>query len=126
MKKTFLLVILSISLILISVPFLVSAEGQGIVPCEGEDCDLKMLFKMAGAIYSFITKKIATPLALLAITIGAILILISAGNPNLASTGKKVLAAGIIGLVLAYGSYLIVDFIMTTLKFKGNWANPSF
>jgi len=73
---------------------------------------------MAGKIYNFIVKDIATPLAVLAITIGGILMLISAGNPNLLSLGKKIMYAAIIGLVLVWCSYLIINFILTTIGAK--------
>jgi len=116
-------IILSIAVLFllssIFVPLLITAE-EGIVPCDGVDkkCDLGMLNTMAGKIYNFIVKDIATPLAVLAITIGGILMLISAGNPNLLSLGKKIMYAAIIGLVLVWCSYLIINFILTTIGAK--------
>jgi hypothetical protein len=45
--------------------------------------------------------------------------LISAGNPNLLGSGKKVLYSGIIGLVLTLGSYAIINFILKAIGGKG-------
>jgi hypothetical protein len=106
----------------IFVPTLISAadDKKGIVPCDGvtDKCTLDMLGTMAGKIYNFIVIDIATPLAVLAITIGGILMLISAGNPNMLSLGKKIMYSAIIGLVLVWCSYLIINFILTTIGAK--------
>jgi len=73
-------------------------------------------------IYEFIVWWIATPLAVIAIIIGGVMMMISAGNPNLLGTGKKILYAAIIGLVLAFGSYLIIDFILHAIGFNQDWS----
>jgi hypothetical protein len=80
---------------------------------------------MLGNIYNFIVYDIASPLALLALTIGGVLILISAGNANLLGTGKKIVYAAIIGLALVWGSYLIINFILTSIGYTGNWTKPT-
>jgi hypothetical protein len=116
MKKIYLPIILFCLLSIIFVPVLVKA---GIVPCNGPDCTIDKFFEMLGGIYNFIVKDIATPLAVIAVTVGGILMLISAGNPNLMSTGKKVFYSGIIGLVLVFCSYLIIKFILTAIGYTG-------
>jgi hypothetical protein len=75
-------------------------------------------------VYQFIILEIATPLAIVAITVGGIMLLISAGSPNLAGLGKKILYAAIIGLALVFCSWLIIDFVLTTLGMtSGSWAS---
>ena len=115
MKKIFLSVILFCLLSIIFVPFLVKAD---IVPCT-DNCSLTDVTTMIGNIYTFIVTTIATPLAILAISIGGILMLISAGNPTMMSLGKKVFWSAIIGLVLAYASYLIVKFALDAIGYTG-------
>ena len=125
MKKIVLPIILFCLLLFIIIPNF--AGAQGIVPCgnPGQDaCTIKYFFVMLVNIYEFIVKMIATPLAVIAIIVGAIFMMISGGNPNLMSRGKEVLKLAIIGLVLVFGSYLIIDFILTTIGFTGNWQNP--
>lgn len=112
MKKIFLPVILFCLLSILFIP--VSVFG-GIVTCNGPDCTIDSFFAMLGKIYSFIVLDIAGPLAIIAVIIGGILMMVSAGNPNLMSTGKKVLWSGIIGLVLAYCSYLIIKTILDAM-----------
>jgi len=48
--------------------------------------------------------------------------MISAGNPQLFGTGKKILYTSIIGLVLVFCSWLIINFIMSALGYSlGAW-----
>ena len=115
MKKEFLYIIVLFCLVLIiSVPILVKAA---FVECD-TNCGISDLFTTLVNIYNFLTKDIAAPLAIIAITVGGIMMLISAGNPNLMGTGKKILWTAIIGLVLVFCSFLIINFIAcTTLKY---------
>jgi len=131
MKKIFLPIFLFCLLSIIFIPVLVNADGlcddtidNGIVPCGNTvacPCTIGHFFVMLARIYKFIVYQIATPLAIIAITIGGILMMISAGNPNLMSTGKKVLYSAIIGLVLVFCSYLIIKFILTAIGYQGSF-----
>jgi len=93
-----------------------NANGTPVCPCN-----LGHFFVMFANIYAFIIKYIATTLAVIMITVGAIFMLISAGNPNLAGTGKKMVYSAIIGLVLVFGSYLIIDALLKIMGYSGNW-----
>ena len=77
---------------------------------------------MLNNIYNFIVKIIAAPLAVIALTIGGILMLISAGNPNLMGLGKKIFYAAIIGLALVFCSWVIINTILTILGYTGTWS----
>ena len=77
---------------------------------------------MLGKIFNFAITMIVAPLATLMLIIGGVLILISAGNPNLAGLGKKTLYAAIIGIALAFGSWVIINFILGALGYTGNWS----
>ena len=142
MKKIFLSIFLFCLLSIIFIPFLAQAWsiGDQIVPntcgignlpnniadCPGDTgcpCGIAEFFTMLSNIYSFIVLEIASPLAVIAIAIGGILMLISAGNPGMFSLGKNILYAAIIGLVLAFGSYLIIDSIVTILGYTGTWSS---
>jgi len=132
--KKFVLVVLLFLLFLtpVSANALCNEPG-GLVPCGKNvdatgkitcPCEIGHFFIMLAAVYNFIVYNIATPLAVIALTIGAIFMMVSAGNPNLFNTGKQILWAAIIGLALVWCSWLIINFILTTLGFTGNWANP--
>ena len=124
MKKIFwVFFTLSVFAFILS-PLLINAAIVNCDPAAGVPCTIDKFFSMLVEIYSFIVWQIATPLAIIAIIVGAIFMMISAGNPNLFGTGKKILYAAIIGLVLVFGSYLIIDFILKALGFKGDWSKP--
>ncbi|MEK7540797.1 MAG: hypothetical protein AAB529_00945 [Patescibacteria group bacterium] len=125
MKKISLsTILLLLFLIFVFIPVLASA--QGLVPCgkaaDGSDaCTINDFFIMLARIFNFIVKFIAAPLAVLMLTIGGVIILISAGNPNLAGLGKKILWVSVIGLVLVFGSWLIISFILGALGYTRAW-----
>ena len=100
----------------------VAIKAQGLVPCNGPNCTINSFFTLLGNIYNFIVIQIATPLAVVALIVGGIMLMVSAGNPNLAGLGKKILYSAIIGLVLVFCSWLIIDFILKTLGYSGSWS----
>jgi len=115
MKKILLIAIL---LSLILMPLLTNAA---IVTCgnSGQNpCGIGDFFGMLGRIYDFVVKSIAAPLAIIALVIGGIMILISGGNPGLATKGKQAIMFAIIGLVLAFGSYIIIKTLLSALGYK--------
>jgi len=120
MKKIFLPIAVFCLLTIISVPFLTKA--QGIVPCD-TNCGISDFFTLLVNIYNFIVLQIATPLAVIAIVIGAILMMISAGNPGEFAKGKEIIIWSLVGLVLVFCSWLIIDFIMKSLGYTGNWSS---
>jgi len=131
MKKFFYLIVSLLILSVIFIPTFSLAKEclnqEGIVRCGIDKtcpCDICDFFAMLTRIYDFIVKTIATPLAIIAMVVGGILMLISAGNPNLLGKGKKILYAAIIGLALVYCSWLIINFTLTAVGYKsemGNW-----
>ena len=125
MRKIFLVLFFIFAVILI--PVFVNAAG--LVPCgnPGECyCTICDFFEVLTRIYNFIIFYIASPLAVLSVTIGAVILMASAGNPNLAGLGKKVLWAAIIGLVLVFCSWLIINTLLSALGFNmGTWWDPS-
>lgn len=123
MKKLFLIITLTF---LLSTVFVLpqSTLAAGLVPCDGKDCDINAFFTLLKNVYDFIVLQVATPLAILAIAVGGILVLISAGNPNLSGTGKKILFSAILGLVLVFGSWLIINFVLDMVGFTKDWTKP--
>lgn len=122
MKKLFLLTGLFF-LILFLAPILANAQAP-LVPCGNPGqaaCTINDFFIMLARIFNFIVKFIATPLAVLMLAIGGVMILISAGNPNLAGTGRKILWVSVIGLVLVFGSWVIINFILGALGYTRAW-----
>jgi len=113
MKKYFLPIILFCLLSVIFIPAF--AHADGIVTCQGpSDCNFDAFKGMLKDIYGFIIG-IAAPLAILAITAGAILMMVSAGNPSIMSIGKKVFWSAVIGLILVYASQEIINLVINSM-----------
>ncbi|MCX6722400.1 MAG: Ig-like domain-containing protein [Candidatus Staskawiczbacteria bacterium] len=107
-------------------PVVHKCPTTGLVTCTGTPecpCTICTLFQLITNIYSFVVWDIATPLAVLALLIGGILIMVSAGNANTLGTGKKILFAAVIGLVLVFCSYLIIDFVLHAIGYTKNWTD---
>jgi hypothetical protein len=128
MKKNLSIIFVLLFIAVLIVPIAATAQTfnpeKGIVPCGNPGqpaCEIKDFFIMLALIYDFIVWWIATPLAIIALTVGAIFMLISAGNPSLFGRGKQIIMWSIIGLVLVFCSWLIVNFIMETLGYAVRW-----
>lgn len=117
-------------------PIFCIENNGGLVPCgnnvtfgangciiSGCPCQIGHFFVMATIIYSFVVKYVVTSLAVIMIIVGAIFILTSAGDPGRAGTGRKMIYSAIIGLVLVFGSWLIIDVLLKTIGYSGNWAS---
>lgn len=125
MKKNFL-VIMFLALILLP-----SMANGALVSCGNDKpivkngvctncCGIGDFFGVLFNIYFYILL-LSIPLTILALTIGGLFIMISAGNPNLATRGREIVKWAIIGLVLVFCSWIIINFIMTTLGYKVSW-----
>lgn len=96
---------------------------KGLVPCGNvQCCRLWHVFILLNNVYTFVWKFLVAPLAVLMLTIGGVLILISAGNPNLAGLGKRIIWVSIIGLALVFCSWLIISFILGAMGYKESWG----
>ena len=128
MQKIFLLFLL-FALLLPSFSF-----AAGLVPCgpgTGKDyCTLCDFFVMIGNIYEFIIKTIVPSIAALMIAVSGfyyITAFFGEGGAGSVTKGGSILKATIIGLLIAYGSWLIVHTVFFVLgvnpQFLGQWNN---
>ncbi len=115
----------------------------GLVPCGlSEDdpeqpgdqtvpCQLCHFFVMLDGIIDFLLIKIVPSLAALMIAIGGGMYIVSQGNPEMLGRAKKLFTAVVIGLLIIYGAWLIVNTLLmmigvaewTGLK-EGWWIIP--
>jgi len=87
-------------------------------------CELKDVFITLQNFYVFMVKFIALPLAGLLIVIGGVMLIVSGGNPGLATTAKNILKYTLIAVVLIFASFLIVDVLFRILGYtppSGSW-----
>jgi len=103
------------------VPALVSAwaPGQAIVPCGGDvACKACHIFPLANNVIGFILFGLAMPFAVIMILWGGILMVTGAGNPGQLEKGRNYLTWAVIGLVVAFAGWIIVDTIIKGLAVK--------
>ena len=121
MKKIFSIICL---LILASSLMPIQADA-GLVPCGCEDatqptgfctCTLCHFFIMFERILDFILLDIIPPVAILMLVIGGVMFLAAAGNPETIGKAKKIITATILGLVIIFSAWLIIN---TFLMFVG-------
>ena len=84
-------------------------------------CGIGDFFTLLGNIYNFIVLWVVTPLAIIALIVGGIFMMVSAGNPTLMGRGKQILWTAIIGLVLVFCSWLIINFILCEVLHYCTW-----
>lgn len=75
-------------------------------------------------------------LALLFFVYGGVMFLISAGNEQRVTQAKTIITNAVIGLLIVFGSYIIIEFALSGLgyksnnldesKIRGNWNSPTF
>ena len=123
---TILIVIALLSIFFFQNIHIVKADNGGtglLPPCASRSsttaCGICDIFQLIVNIINFLLFTIVPPLAILMFVIGGATFLFSSGNPALLSTGKKILISVIIGVVIAYGSYLIVGLIIQALLPQG-------
>jgi N-acetylneuraminic acid mutarotase len=91
------------------------------VECECAPCTLCHLFVLAKRVIDFLVEYVLFPLAVLMIVIGGVMFLTAAGDPGRIGTAKKILTSVVIGLVIIFLAWLIVD---TIIMFITNSGSP--
>jgi len=131
--KVFLLILISVSVFLTSF-VIVEAVGKGFCPilkgglvpcgrktddpittdiCECYPCELCHIFVLFKRIVDWVTVYIIIPLAILMFVVGGVFLLTAAGDPGRISGGKKILKTTIMGLIIIFVAWVIVNTIVT-------------
>jgi hypothetical protein len=110
-------------------------NGPGFVPCgqspvtydnsgkvtAGCPCELGHLFLMIDRIYNFFVWTLTFPIAAFMIILSGVLILLSGANPRLYEVGKKMLIYTLVGILLIFGSWLIIDILFKIIGYQLQW-----
>lgn len=137
MKKVFIIsfsvLVFSVLLFLLGAGDIASARSScpvgGLVPCGGPNCPCRLcdLFVMASRIVNDILFKIVPALAALMIAIGGLLYVTAfmgiggekGKGPEGLSKAKKLIMSVIIGLVIVYGAWLLVNTFFWAIGVQG-------
>lgn len=90
-----------------------ASQAAGLVPCEGPDCKVCHLFQLIVNITRFLSETVALPLAGLMFLIGGIMMVSSGGVESRYKKGKEILINTLIGLILVFAAFLIVNTLIT-------------
>ncbi len=93
-----------------------------LVPCGGpgqSDCTICSLFTGIHNIVNFLTFDIATPLAVVILIYGGVMLLTSRGSEEKLKKGKTALGAAVWGLLIVFAAWLIIDTILGNLVKSG-------
>ncbi len=132
MKKSALILI---ALVIVGLTAPIFADAQvGLVPCgrgdptDGQDpdpntpnidesvpCQLCHLFLMFERIVDFVLAYIVPPIAALMLLIGGFMLMFAGASPDQLTQAKGILTTVVIGIVLIYGSYIIVSTFLTAV-----------
>jgi len=121
MKKIFVLAFLTLFLG-------TQALAAGLVPCggEGEDaCELCHFFVMGKNIIDAVLIDIIPPIAILFVIIGGTYFILGSGyDPSLISKAKAMFWSVAIGLLIIYGSWLVINLFFATIGVQA-WTGLS-
>ena len=98
------------------------AFAKGLVPCGGEGepaCTVSCFFVLLDNIMNFLLFKISLPLAATAFMVAGIMLVLG-GSEKVIARGKSILKFTVIGLLLAFGAWLIIDMVLGNLLKKGS------
>ena len=120
--KFLIKITLLLSLLFISSPAFVSAA---IVPCGHDvDCTLCHLWQLFSNLINFLIFNISLPVAGFLFIVAGVLYLVSGGNEGKVRTAKSIFMNTVIGLVIIFTSWLVVDTLLKTVatgEFSGAW-----
>ncbi len=100
-------------------PFITFAAG--LVPCGGQGqspCSVSCFYVLLDNIMNFLLYYISLPLAATAFMIAGIMLVLG-GSEKAIKRGKSILTSTVIGLLIAFGAWLIIDMILGNLLSSG-------
>lgn len=106
-----------LALIVVSAPFMVAATAPTtLVPaCEGSGCNWNHLMELARNVVNFLLYGLALPVAAIAFAYAGFQLVVNGASPKARESAKDAFIYAGIGLVVAFGAWVIVRFVMAAL-----------
>ena len=121
---------LFMSLIIIGLGFVTQVQAAPIISentlgkdCyENGNCSLNHFIKIIEQYYKNIFGLIGS-IALIMFIIGGVMFLVSGGSQEKVSKAKSLMLSAVIGLLIIFASYLIIEFVLKTVGYENvdNW-----
>jgi len=83
--------------------------------CDGENADINIFVELGINIAKFIFAIIGT-VAFIMFVYGGFTMILSFGSADKFKQGKDILVAAVVGMIIAFGAYLIVNFVLSALQ----------
>ncbi len=106
--KRSLLIFSLLTILAVSLP----AQAITVLQTINNPCDVCAFAVLISNIKN-VAISLAVPIVVLMIIVGGVMIMVSAGNENLRTQGKKTLTGGIIGLIIVFTAWVIVAAVVT-------------
>ncbi len=115
-------------LFFLSLIFPASVMAQnGLVPCEGPDCELCDLFTLFANLVEFALITLVPPVAAILFMYGGVMFFFNMGDPSKVEKGKKIIISTLIGIVIVYGAHCRVSMFLSALDVgEVQWPNIDF
>ena len=65
-------------------------------------------------------------IALLFFVYGGVMFLVSAGNTEMISKARGIIIGAIVGIIIVFASYTIINFIMKALGISNDWSSTGW
>jgi len=123
--------ILSTAVCLADTPTSILGDGDQGLTSRAEDGSLTLNdFTLTVVVVSRIILGIVGSLALLAFIAGGLMFLLAGGNTERVAQGKQIIFGAVIGLVIVFASYAIIQFVFTALNIQipagGSWSTSGW
>ena len=92
-------------------------QAAGLVPCGGEGeepCQLCHIFIMANNVLGQLFTWVVPTIAVLMLVIGGVMLLFAGARPNMLAQAKGVITSVVIGLLIIFAAWVIVNTILNT------------
>ena len=95
-------------------------ETKGIVQCNAADgsCNLCELFHTVMRVVNFCIKTLIPLVAAMLIAFGGFKMIVNPGNVDAATQAKAIITAAIVGLMIIYGGWALVDMFMQRMNYN--------
>src|SRR3989344_738841 len=100
------------------------AQDSGLVICgvgDAKPCTICDIWALADKVINFLLFTLATPILIVVLIAGGFIYLTSGGNPKKTETAKGLITSAIVGIIIAFAAWLVVDTILKTLV-KGDFT----
>lgn len=107
-----------LALCIFALPFFVFAQ-DGLVPCDGADCNFGKFVELINNIIDFLIKAVALPVSAILFAWAGFLYLTAAGNGSQISKAHGIFKNVFVGLILTLAAWLIINLVTVTLTGDG-------